>query len=160
MPPPPPDEIVYVDRPVLMFSDPEFDFAPPPPPPVFFLPPPPPDFVVLEPPPPPIGLFILPQPFFVPIPVYVEPVYVVPPPNNIIFANIHNTTVINNVINRPPQPVPVAGNVRPTPVVSAPPGRPGGRATGRRRSGAAARGRAKGLADPARKTAGAAERLD
>ena len=36
VPPPPPDEIVYVDRPVLMFSDPDFDFAPPPPPPVYF----------------------------------------------------------------------------------------------------------------------------
>src|SRR5450631_2569056 len=112
VPPPPPEEIVYVDRPMLMFSDPEFDFAPPPPPPLFFLPPPPPDFIVLEPPPPPIGLFILPQPFFVPIPVYIQqPVYVVPPPNNIIFANIHNTTV-NNVINRPPQPG--AGNVLPS----------------------------------------------
>jgi uncharacterized caspase-like protein len=108
VPPPPPDEIIYVDRPVLMFSDPEFDFVPPPPPPVFFLPPPPPDFVVLEPPPPPVGLFILPQPFFVPIPVYVQaPVYVAPPPNNIIFANIHNTTVINTVINQP-QPAPAA----------------------------------------------------
>jgi uncharacterized caspase-like protein len=117
VPPPPPEEIVYVDRPVLMFSDPEFDFAPPPPPPLFFLPAAPPDFIVLEPPPPPIGLFILPQPFFVPIPVYVRaPVYVVPPRNNIIFANIHNTTVINNVINRPPAPAPAApgaGNVRP-----------------------------------------------
>src|SRR5712664_2115748 len=114
---PPPQEIVYVDRPVLMFSDPEFGFAPPPPPPLFFLPAAPPDFIILEPPPPPIGLFILPQPFFVPIPVYVRaPVYVVPPRNNIIFANIHNTTVINNVINRPPPPVPVApgaGNIRP-----------------------------------------------
>lgn len=105
--PPPPEEIVYVDRPVLFFSDPEFDFAPPPPPPVYYLPPPPPDFIVLEPPPPPIGLFILPQPFFVPIPVYVvAPVYVAPPPNNIIYANIHNTTVINTVINQPPQPAP------------------------------------------------------
>ncbi|MEO6382062.1 MAG: caspase family protein [Nitrobacter sp.] len=103
VPPPPPDEIVYVDRPVLMFSDPEFDFAPPPPPPLFFLPPPPPDFVVLEPPPPPVGLFFLPTPLFVPIPAYVSaPTYVQPPPNNIIFTNIHNTTVINNVINRPP----------------------------------------------------------
>jgi uncharacterized caspase-like protein len=112
VPPPPPEEIVYVDRPMLMFSDPEFDFAPPPPPPLFFLPAPPADFVVLEPPPPPIGLFILPQPFFVPIPVYIQqPAYVLPPPNNIIFANIHNTTVINNVINRPPQPG--AGNVQP-----------------------------------------------
>ncbi|UYO37967.1 caspase family protein [Rhodopseudomonas palustris] len=103
VPPPPPDEIVYVDRPVLMFSDPVFDFAPPPPPPVFFLPPPPSDFVVLPPPPPPIGLFYLPRPLFVPIPAYVRPpVYVQPPPNNIIFANIHNTTVINQVINQPP----------------------------------------------------------
>ena len=71
VPPPPPDEIVYVDRPVLMFSDPDFDFAPPPPPPVYYLPPPPDDFVVLEPPPPPIGLFYLPLPLFVPIPDYV-----------------------------------------------------------------------------------------
>ncbi|MEH2570308.1 caspase family protein [Bradyrhizobium sp. AZCC 2289] len=103
VPPPPPDEIVYVDRPVFYFGDPDFGFLPPPPPPVYFLPPPPPDFIILEPPPPPIGLFILPQPFFVPIPVYVRaPVYVAPPPNNIIFANIHNTTVINTVINRPP----------------------------------------------------------
>jgi uncharacterized caspase-like protein len=116
VPPPPPEEIIYVERPVLYFSDPEFDFAPPPPPPVFFLPPPPPDFIVLEPPLLPIGLFILPQPYFVPIPIYVRPpVYVRPPPNNVIFANIHNTTVINTVINRPPQPGafgPGAGNLQ------------------------------------------------
>jgi uncharacterized caspase-like protein len=106
VPPPPPDEIIYVDRPVLAFSDPEFDFVPPPPPPIFFLPPPPPDFVVLAPPIVAVGLFVLPQPFFVPFPAYVEqPVYVAPPANNIIFANIHNTTVINNVINQPPAPV-------------------------------------------------------
>jgi uncharacterized caspase-like protein len=109
VPPPPPDEIVYVDRPVLYFSDPDFGFVPPPPLPVFFLPPPPPDFIVLAPPIAPIGLFILPQPLFVPIPVYVRPpVYVAPPPNNIIFNNIHNTTIINNVINQPPQPGPGA----------------------------------------------------
>ncbi|WP_407174698.1 caspase family protein [Bradyrhizobium sp. STM 3562] len=103
VPPPPPDEVVYVDRPVLSFGDPDFGFVPPPPPPVFFLPPPPPDFVVLPPPIAPVGLFILPQPMFVPIPVFVRPpVYVAPPPNNIIFNNIHNTTVINNVINQPP----------------------------------------------------------
>jgi uncharacterized caspase-like protein len=105
IPPPPPDEMVYVDRPVLYFGDPDFGFVLPPPPPVFFLPPPPPDFVILAPPIVPIGLFILPQPLFVPIPVYVRPpIYVVAPPNNIIFNNIHNTTVINNVINRPAQP--------------------------------------------------------
>jgi uncharacterized caspase-like protein len=109
VPPPPPDEIVYVDRPVLVFSDPDFGFIPPPPPPIYFCPPPPPDFVILAPPIVAVGLFILPQPFFVPIPVYVRPpIYVAPPPNNIIFNNIHNTTVINNVINQPPPSNPVA----------------------------------------------------
>ena len=105
LPPPPPDEMVFVDRPVFYFGDPDFDFAPPPPPPVFFLPPPPPDFVVLAPPFAPVGLFILPQPMFVPVPAYVAaPDYVAPPPNNIIFNNIHNTTVINNTINVAPPP--------------------------------------------------------
>ncbi|MGY4294716.1 putative caspase-like protein [Bradyrhizobium sp. i1.4.4] len=97
VPPPPPEEIVYVDRPVLLFGDPVFGFAPPPPPPVYYLPPPPPDFIVLEPPLPVVGLFVLPQPLFVPIPVFVRPpVYVAPPPNNIVFNNIHNTTVIKH----------------------------------------------------------------
>ncbi|MBC9881288.1 caspase-like domain-containing protein [Bradyrhizobium sp. INPA01-394B] len=111
VPPPPPAEVVYVDRPVLYFSDPDFGFAPPPPPPVYFCPPPPPDFVVLPPPLPVVGLFVLPQPVFVPIPAfYNPPVYVAPPPNNIIVNNIHNTTVINTVINRPVPPPP-PGNV-------------------------------------------------
>ncbi|WGS00864.1 caspase family protein [Bradyrhizobium sp. ISRA443] len=117
VPPPPPDEVVYVDRPVLYYGDPVFDFEPPPPPPVFFLPPPPPDFVVLPPPPPPIGLFVLPTPFFVAMPGYVAPPpYVVPPPNNIVFNNIHNTTIINTVINNPnPTPAQLAAaGVRPT----------------------------------------------
>jgi uncharacterized caspase-like protein len=110
VPPPPPAEVVYVDRPVLYFSDPDFGFAPPPPPPVYFCPPPPPDFVVLAPPLAVVGLFVLPQPVFVPIPVFVTPpVYVAPPPNNIIFNNIHNTTVINTVINQQP-PVTAAGD--------------------------------------------------
>ena len=114
IPPPPPEEIVYVDRPVFYFGDPEFEFVPPPPPPIYYLPHPPPDFVVLTPPFAPVGLFILPQPVFVPIPVYCSPpVYVAPPQNNIIFNNIHNTTIINNTttsrrgcrtILRPPPP--------------------------------------------------------
>jgi len=104
IPPPPPEEIVYVDRPVFYFGDPEFDFVPPPPPPIYYLPPPPPDFVVLTPPFAPVGLFILPQPVFVPIPVYCSPpVYVAPPQNSIIFNNIHNTTVINNTVNVAPR---------------------------------------------------------
>lgn len=127
VPPPPPDELVYVDRPVLYFGDPDFDFAPPPPPPVFFLPPPPPDFVVLPPPFAPIGLFILPQPVFVPIPVYCRPpVYVAAPPHDIIFNNIHNTTVINNVINRPPSPIAAAAVGTAAAAAAAAAGRPVG----------------------------------
>jgi uncharacterized caspase-like protein len=111
VPPPPPAEFAIIDRPVVYFGDPVFGFAPPPPPPVFFLPPPPPDFVVLPPPFPVVGLFVLPQPLFVPFPAFVRPpVYVAPPANNIIFNNIHNTTVINNVINVQ-SPAPPPGNV-------------------------------------------------
>jgi uncharacterized caspase-like protein len=111
VPPPLPAEFAIIDRPVVYFGDPVFGFAPPPPPPVFFLPPPPPDFVVLPPPFAVVGLFVLPQPRFVPFPAFVRaPVYVAPPPNNIVFNNIHNTTVINNVINVQP-PTPPAGNV-------------------------------------------------
>ncbi|MGX7872559.1 caspase family protein [Mesorhizobium sp. ORM6] len=98
VPPPPEEEIVYVERPVLYFDDPDFDFEPPPPIAVTFLPPPPPDFVVLEPPSPPLDIFVLPTPVFVPIPVFINPPRrIVPPPNDIIFNNIHNTTVINNI---------------------------------------------------------------
>jgi uncharacterized caspase-like protein len=100
VPPPPPDEFVYVDRPVLYFDDPDFDFPPPPPPLVVFLPPPPPDFYYLPPPPPPVAIFILPVPVFLPVPVWCHPpAYVAPPPNNVIFANIHNKVVINNTTN-------------------------------------------------------------
>jgi uncharacterized caspase-like protein len=98
VPPPPLEEGVYVDRPVLAFDDPDFGFAPPPPPPVYFLPPPPPEFVVLPEPPLPIEAFVLPIPVFVPIPVWCHPpVYVAPPPENVIFNNIHNTVIINHV---------------------------------------------------------------
>src|SRR5712692_8141601 len=125
VPPPPPEEVVYVDRPVLVFDDPGFDFAPPLPPPVYFLPPPAPDFVVLLPPPPPIEIFVLPIPVFVPVPVWCHPpVYVAPPPNNVIFNNIHNTVIINNatnvvtiknqsgqIVSSGPRPAPGAGAV-------------------------------------------------
>ncbi len=108
--PPPPAEIVYVDRPVLVFDDPEFGFVPPPP--IVFLAPPPP-YLVFLPPPPPVELFVLPVPIFVPVPVFINPpAYVVPPPENVIFNNIHNTTIINNnrtVIN------PGSPNPRPAP---------------------------------------------
>jgi len=101
LPPPPPEEIVYISRPVLVFSDPIFAFALPPPLPVVFLAPPPFEFVVLAPPPPPIGFFVLPCPVYLPVPVWVSPpAYVAPPPaNNIIYNNIHNTVIVNNVTN-------------------------------------------------------------
>jgi uncharacterized caspase-like protein len=123
VPPPPPEEVVYIRRPVLVFDDPVFAFAPPPPPPVFFLPPPPPDFVVLPPPPPPVGVFVLPTPLFVAVPAYVRPpAYVAPPPNNIIYANIHNSTVVNNIIVNKT----VVNNVSTTTVNNPTPGAPGG----------------------------------
>ena len=100
VPPPPPDESMYIDRPVLMFDDPDFAFAPPPPPPIFFLPPPSPDFILLPPPPPPVDFFVLPIPIYVPVPIWCEPpAYVVPPPNNVIFVNVHNRVEINNTTN-------------------------------------------------------------
>jgi hypothetical protein len=56
---------------------------------VFFLPPQEPEFIVL---PPPVEVFVLPVPMFV-APAYVRPAaYVAPQPDNIVFANIHNTT--------------------------------------------------------------------
>ena len=100
VPPPPPDEFEYIDRPVLAFYDPTFEFAPPPPPPDEYLPPPPPDFVALVPPPLPEAVFMLPVPIFVPVPVWCRPPeYVATPPNNLIFTNIHNTVIINNTTN-------------------------------------------------------------
>ncbi|GLH75895.1 hypothetical protein SSBR45G_08030 [Bradyrhizobium sp. SSBR45G] len=125
VPPPPLDEVIYVERPVLLFSDPEFGFLPPPPPPVYILPPPPPDFVDLPAPYAPVGLFILPRPVFVPIPVYVRPpAFVAPPPSNIIYQNIHNTAVINTVINRPAPPAAAGPAAAMSPGVAAAPALP------------------------------------
>ena len=99
VPPPAPEEEVYIDRPVLVFDDAELGFPPPPPLPVYFLPPPPSDFVVL-PAPLVVEEFVLPVPVFVPIPVWCHvPRYVTPPPNNVIFNNIHNRLVIDHERN-------------------------------------------------------------
>jgi hypothetical protein len=68
--PPPPTEVVFVERPVIIFEGP--GFAPPPPPPVFFLPPRPREYVVLAPPPPPRERFALPI-AAAPIPTFVRP---------------------------------------------------------------------------------------
>ena len=71
VPPPPPAELVFVDRPIVIFEGP--GFAPPPPPPLFFLPPRPREFVVLAPPPPPRDRFFLPAPVAVVVPAFVRP---------------------------------------------------------------------------------------
>jgi uncharacterized caspase-like protein len=122
VPPPPPTEIVFVDRHVLYFDDADFGYAPPPP--VVFLAPPQREFIALAPPPPPLGLYVLPMPAYVPVPAWVQPpAYVEPPQNNVIFRNIHNTVVNNTVINNTTinepgaaAPAPLAG---PTPAPAA-----------------------------------------
>ncbi len=70
VPPPPPDELVFVGRPVLRFEDPEF--RRPPPPPLFFLPPRPREFVVLPAPSPPRERFFLPTPRTAAVPNFVR----------------------------------------------------------------------------------------
>jgi uncharacterized caspase-like protein len=98
VPPPPPEELGYVDRPVLDFDDPDFAFAPPPPPPAFLLPPPPPDLELLPAPPAPDALFLLPTPQYLPVPVWVRPpATIVPPPaGNVIFHNVHNRVTVDS----------------------------------------------------------------
>jgi len=96
VPPPPPEEIVYVERPVVYFADPVYELPSPPPVPILFLPPRPVYYVDLAPPPPPIAAFVLPIPIYHPVPAWVErPAYVAPPPINVINVNIHNTVVVN-----------------------------------------------------------------
>ncbi len=106
--PPPPDEVVYLTQPVVLFDGP--GFLPPPPIPVFFCPPPPPEFVVLAPPPRPIGAFFLPVPVvpFIsgPRPWVRPPAFVQAPPRPPIQQiTINNTTVINQRLGGGAAPV-------------------------------------------------------
>ncbi|MGH1571135.1 caspase family protein [Methylobacterium sp. P31] len=95
--PPAPEEIVYVDRPVLFLDDPVFALPPPPRPALIFLPPPA-YLVALAPPAPVLGVYALPTPPIMPVPAYVSaPDYVMPPPNNVLFQNIHNTAAIEQI---------------------------------------------------------------
>ena len=71
VPPPPPYEMGYIDRPFIMFGG--LGFRPPPRPPAFFLPPRPREFVVLPPPPSPHERFALPVPVAAAIPVFIRP---------------------------------------------------------------------------------------
>jgi len=71
VPPPPPDELAFVDQPILIFEGPRF--RPPPPPPLFFLPARPREFAALPPPPPPRERFFLPIPAVAAVPAFVRP---------------------------------------------------------------------------------------
>ena len=71
VPPPPPDELVFVDRPLVVFWGPGYE--PPPPLPVFFLPPRPREFGLLPPPSPSRERFFLPTTGAAVIPAFVRP---------------------------------------------------------------------------------------
>ncbi len=71
VPPPPPDELGFLDQPDLMFDGP--GFLPPPPPPLFFLPERPREFARLPPPPQPRERFFLPTPAAAAVPAFVRP---------------------------------------------------------------------------------------
>jgi uncharacterized caspase-like protein len=95
--PPPPDEVLYLTQPAIVFDGP--GFTPLPSIPVFFLPPSPPEFLVLAPPPPPIGPFFLPTPvisYGLNMPWARPPAFVhVPTPSPVQQVTINNKTIIN-----------------------------------------------------------------
>jgi len=97
VPPPTPEETIYIQHRVIFFGDPAYDLPPPPAIPAAFLPPLSPEFVDLPPPEPPQELFVLPTPVYTPLPAWVRPPDYVqaPPANNVIFANVHNKVVID-----------------------------------------------------------------
>ncbi|WNJ89665.1 caspase family protein [Bosea sp. 685] len=122
VPPPPPEEVVYVERPVVYFADPIYDLPPPPPVPVFFLPPRPAYFIDLPPPPPPVVAFVLPIPVYHPVAAWIErPAYVAPPPLNVVNVNIHNTVVINQANQTAIVTNPAGQQVAPIPANLLPP---------------------------------------
>ncbi len=71
VPPPPPDELGFLDQPDLMFDGP--GFLPPPPPPLFFLPQRPREFGNFPPPSQPHERFFLPIPAAAAVPAFVRP---------------------------------------------------------------------------------------
>ncbi len=114
VPPPPPDELPFVDQPVIDFVEPGYGLPPLPPPPNYWLPPLQAGFLDLPPPPAPEGLFFLPVPAFVPLPVYYDPPpFVVYPFDNYFYGGfegggfggyggggdvfINNNRVVNNI---------------------------------------------------------------
>jgi uncharacterized caspase-like protein len=89
VPPPLPDELPLMERPVLVFGDPEFAFAPPPALSTKFLALP--EFPISAPPAAPRDAYILPAPALEPLPVYINvPPDVVPPPNPSVVKDINS----------------------------------------------------------------------
>jgi uncharacterized caspase-like protein len=76
--PPSADELIFVDRPMMIFFGP--GYGPPPRPPVVFLPPRPREFEGLPPPPPSHERFSLPTPHTAAVPAFVRPPSSVAPP--------------------------------------------------------------------------------
>jgi uncharacterized caspase-like protein len=96
IPTPLPDELEYIERPVLVFDDPAFSFQPPPLSPVYFLEPPPSDFLTLQPPAASHGSDGLPGLVNIPLPAYVSiPDYVVASDGLIVFNNPHKKLIVN-----------------------------------------------------------------
>ncbi len=92
--PPPPDEVIYVERPALVLDDPVYAL---PPPPVAFLPPRPTVLVELARPRPPRGLYPAGAGLRSGADLRRGAPSVVPPPNPVLFQNLHvtNVTVVN-----------------------------------------------------------------
>jgi uncharacterized caspase-like protein len=127
VPPPPPDELEYVDRPILIFAGP--GWAPPPPPPIIFLPPQPREFVRLPPPPPPRERFGLPVPRPIVVPIFVKPPPVVKlpprppgaPPNGQTHGPISLPVAVKQPPHSPSPPGAAPPPPAPPPPHSAPP---------------------------------------
>jgi uncharacterized caspase-like protein len=96
IPPPLPDELEYIERPMLVLDDPSFAFEPTQPTPVYFLEPTPAEFVDLKLPAAPSGAHSLPAQTFLPLPLYVRlPTDVVAPNPLINNARVNTPTDTN-----------------------------------------------------------------
>jgi hypothetical protein len=117
VPPPLPDELEYIERPLLTLDDPAFAFEPPPPTPAPFLEPQPPEFSDLRPPAAPSGAHTLPVPTLIPLPAFVRlPADVVVATSNpIVFSSAREQEVA-----APAADVPAAPEAQVTSSISAP----------------------------------------
>jgi uncharacterized caspase-like protein len=105
VPPPLPDELEYIERPVLALGDPAFGLEPPPPTPGSFLEPQPAEFSDLRPPAAPSGVHTLPVPTLIPLHAFVRlPADVVATSNPIVFGNAREQEVAVPAADVPAEP--------------------------------------------------------